>query len=249
MEATSTEVQNNFGTYLKLAQVEDVYITRNNKFVAVLRYCEDQKDVLESVAEGKAVYHSGELRISVEEFRKLSVSSENRYELIDGELFQQASPSYEHQRIIGELFNRFYEWAREKECKPVTAPFDVTILKDSVENVVQPDIVFVCDQEMVDEKGRYNGIPTVVVEVLSESTRNKDMLKKLNLYMAGGVREYWIVNPGNQEIYIYLLTDRQITNYRVFKGAETASSEVLSNLSVPLEHVFSVMVRAANEGE
>ena len=66
-----------------------------------------------------------------------------------------------------------------KKCEPLTAPFDVTLLKDNNKNVVQPDILVICDTENIDEKGRYWGIPSLILEVLSETTRHKDMLKNL----------------------------------------------------------------------
>jgi Uma2 family endonuclease len=108
------------------------------------------------------------------------------------------------------------------------------------QNIVQPDIIVVCDPQKIDDQGKYYGIPSLVVEVLSETTRNKDMVKKLNLYMVSGVGEYWIVNPWNREVYIYSFASGEIRNYRVFKGNETAVSGVLENLGVPLEQVFSV---------
>ncbi len=237
MEVSSTEIQNNFGTYLKFAQVEDVYITRNGKRIAVLQY---QKDTSEGCAETKADYRGGKLRMSAEEFRKFAEASENRYELIDGEVFQLASSSYKHQRVIGEIFSQIHQWSKNKECKPITAPFDVILFKDDMESIVQPDIVVICDSEKVNDQGRYQGIPTVIFEVLSDSTRNKDMLKKLNLYMAGGIGEYWIVNLWNHEVYIYTFTSGEISDYRVFKGMECADSEVLKDLSIPLERIFTV---------
>ncbi|MGQ9780620.1 MAG: type II toxin-antitoxin system prevent-host-death family antitoxin [Bacillota bacterium] len=240
MEVTSTEVQNNFGTYLKLAQVEEVFITRNGKRIAVLRHWEEPRAEASWIAEGTAAYQPERPRLTVEEFRKLAEASEARYEYIDGEVYLLASSTWEHQRILGELFSIIHAWSRGKKCQPVTAPFDVTLMKDEKENIVQPDIVVVCDPEKIDEHGRYTGVPSLVVEVLSETTRNKDMLKKLDLYMAGGVGEYWIVNPINREIYIYSFAAGEIRNYRVFKGAETATSEVLEGLAVPLEQAFSV---------
>ena len=239
MEVSSTEIQNNFGTYLKLAQVEDVYITRSGKRIAVLTNWEEPVKEFPSAAESKTAYRVGNPRMSVDEFQKLSDTSENRYELIDGEVYQLASPSYEHQRIIVEILHWIHQWSRGKKCKPVTAPFDVTLLKEDNKNVVQPDIVVVCDPEKIDTQGRYNGIPSLVVEVLSEATRNKDMLKKLNLYMACGIGEYWIANPWNREVYIYSFVSGEIGNYRVFKGAERACSEILENLSIPLDQVFA----------
>ena len=238
MEVTSTEVQNNFGAYLKLAQIEEVYITRNGRRVAVIKYWEESSIKDDSIKEGKADYQNTDLKLSVEEFLKLSASSERRYEFIDGEVYQLASPSYGHQTIVTAILTRFYHWSKGKKCKPVPAPFDVTLLKENIQNIVQPDITVVCDQENLNEQGRYNGTPILVVEVLSESTRHKDMVKKLNLYMVSGVKEYWIVSILNREVYIYSFEAEEVQNYRVFKGKEIADSEVLENLSIHLEQVF-----------
>ncbi len=239
MEVTSTEVQNNFGTYLKLAQVEEVFITRNGKRIAVLRYWEEPRAEKLKAAEGAAAYGSDRPRMTVEEFHKLAEASDARYEYIDGEVYLLASPTWEHQRIVCELLSMFHEWSRGKKCKPVTAPFDITLFNEDEENIVQPDIVVVCDPENVNDRGRYTGVPSLVVEVLSESTRSKDMFKKMHVYMAGGVSEYWLVNPANREVYIYRFAGGEIAGYRVFKGAETAASEVLEKLEIPLEQVFA----------
>jgi Uma2 family endonuclease len=238
MEVTSTEVQNNFGAYLKLAKIEEVYITRNGRRIAVLKHCEESSVEYSALMESKADYRNEPLKLSVEEFLKLTDASENRYELIDGKVFLLASPSYVHQRIVGELFNRILQWSQGRKCKPVAAPFDVTLTTDDTKNIVQPDIVLVCDQEKIDGQGRYNGIPTLVIEVLSESTRRKDLVIKLDLYMRSGVKEYWIANPLNREIYIYSFTSGEISNYRVYKESETADSEILGDFSIRLEQVF-----------
>ncbi|MGE5527681.1 MAG: Uma2 family endonuclease [Patescibacteria group bacterium] len=239
MEVTSTEVQNNFGTYLKLTQVEDVYITRNGKRIAVLRRWEEPRTETLKAAEGAAAYGTDRPRMTVEEFRKLSEASDARYEYIDGEVYLLASPSWAHQRIVLEIAHCIQDWARGRKCQPVTAPFDVTLFKEDKENIVQPDIVVVCDSENIDDRGRYTGVPSLVVEVLSESTRSKDMFQKMHVYMAGGVGEYWLVNPGNREVYIYRFADGEIADYRVFKGTETAGSEILAQLKIPLKQVFA----------
>jgi Uma2 family endonuclease/8-oxo-dGTP pyrophosphatase MutT (NUDIX family) len=240
MEVTSTEIQNNFGTYLKLARVEDVFVTRNGKRIAILKYWDEPSGEFLKTAESTAVYREERPRMSEEEFLKLTDTSDNRFELIDGEVYQLASPSYEHQRILGEIFNQLYQWSGKKKCKPIMAPFDVRLMINEAQNIVQPDIIIICDPENVDAQGKYNGVPTLAVEILSESTRSKDMIKKLNLFMCGGIKEYWIVNPWNREVYIYFFEAGEIQNYRAYKGAETASSEVLDGLSIQLEQVFVV---------
>ncbi|KKM11095.1 prevent-host-death protein [Clostridiales bacterium PH28_bin88] len=229
MEIPSTEVQNNFGRYMKLARFEEIIVTKNGKKAVVIKPYEEPGKDTSVVAE----------KISYEDFLKLSEGSENRYEYIDGEVYLLASPSYTHQRIIMEISNSMYQWFKGKKCRPLTAPFDVTLSKEDHQNVVQPDIIVICDTDKIDEKGRYGGIPTLVVEVISETTQHKDMLKKLELYSRSGVREYWIVNPFNKEIYLYFLKNQAIQDYKVYKGNETLQSVIFKGLDISLDQVFT----------
>lgn len=245
MEVSSTEVQNNFGQYMKFAYFEDIIVTRNGKRTVVIkRYEEDnEKDDRETTIAEKAQSNNFEdsklSKISYEEFLKLTEESENRYEYIDGEVYLLASPSYDHQSIIMEISNIMYNWFKGKECKPLTAPFDVTLLKNDNKNVVQPDIIVICDTENVNEKRRYMGIPSLVLEVLSETTKHKDMLKKLDLYIHSGISEYWIVNPFNKEVYIYYIENKSISEYEVYKGNERAKSIMFKGLDVSLGQIFT----------
>lgn len=132
-----------------------------------------------------------------------------------------------------------YNYFKGKKCRPLTAPFDVTLTADGEKNVVQPDIIVICDTESINEKGRYTGIPTLLVEVLSESTQKKDMLKKLGLYLCADIKEYWIINPLRKEVYFYCFAEQDITDFRVYKGAETVQSITFDGLEIPLEQIFS----------
>jgi len=75
--------------------------------------------------------------------------------------------------------------------------------------------VVICDEEKVNEDGKYEGIPTLIVEVLSPSSKGKDMVTKLSLYMKSDVPEYWIVNPENRSILQYFFSDNR--DYRRLK--------------------------------
>ena len=239
MEVSSTEVQNKFGCYLKLAQFEEIIITKNGKKAAVIKgYTETEKD-LSIMADHAEVYDWRSEKMSYEDFLKLSEESENRYEYIDGEVYLLASPTYSHQNIVMELANVMYNWFKGKECRPLTAPFDVTLTKDGNKNVVQPDIVVICDTENINERDRYTGVPTMVVEVLSETTQQKDMVRKLNVYFFGGIKEYWIVSPLRKEVYVYCFTEQDIKEYRVYKEVEKAESMVFPGLEIPLEQIFT----------
>lgn len=240
MVISTTEIQNNFGKYLKLAEYEDVIITRNGKKAArlsIYKEDEDQRVFRESSPE----YVASHVKVSYEEFLRITEESEHRYELIDGEIYFLASPLYPHQKAVKEIFGEFINWFRDKKCEPLAAPFDVTLFK-SEKNicVVQPDILVICDREKIDKKGKYTGVPSLVVEVLSESTSSKDNVTKLNLYMETGIREYWIVNTEEKEIYIYVFGDRNnIKHIYSFSGNKRVESSRFSGLGVELERVFS----------
>ena len=239
MEISSTEAQNNFGRYMKLAQFEEVVVTRNGKKAVIIKPYEESKGDTSIVTENAESYDWKSEKISYEDFLKLAKESENRYEYIDGEVYFLASPSFEHQNIIMEISNVMYNWFKGKKCRPLTAPFDITLTKDDNKNIVQPDIVVICDTENINERGIYTGIPTLTLEVLSESTRRKDMLKKLDLYLNSGIKEYWIVSPLSKEVYIYCFEEYDIKEYRVYKGVDIARSTTFDGLEIPLKQIFN----------
>lgn len=240
MEITSTEAQNNFGQYLKLAAFEEIIVTKNGKRAVVIKqYGKESSN--SSICEKGEAYNFDSSKITYEEFIMLSDRSDNRYEYIDGEVYLLASPTYDHQNIIVEILNILYQWFKGKKCRPLTAPFDVTLIKNKNEdniNVVQPDILVVCDTDKVNDRSRYKGVPSLVVEVLSETTKRKDLVKKLDLYINSGVNEYLIVNPFNKEVYLYSFKDYEIVDYKVFKGTEIVHSIFFDGLTLPLVQIF-----------
>ncbi|MFW6022391.1 MAG: type II toxin-antitoxin system prevent-host-death family antitoxin [Halanaerobiaceae bacterium] len=236
MIITSTEAQNNFGRFLNLVNEEDIIITKNGKKVArLVKYFE-----YDNVQEESSNYNYEGMEVSYQHFLKIVRESENRYEYIDGRIYLQASPKVKHQKIIMNLSTTFFEWFRGKDCLPLNAPLDVTLYKEDKPNVIQPDILVICDQENINEDDTYVGIPSLVVEVLSKTTQSKDIIKKLDLYMSGGVGEYWIVNPFSEEVNIYLFEDKEVEKLITFKKGEIARSLVFQGLVVDLTEVFSL---------
>ena len=242
MIVTTTEVQNNFGKYLKLTENEEIIITRNGKKVAKLVKYEKSNEYL---IKEKAVdynYNSQKMKVNYDEFKRITEDSENRYEYIDGYLYLMASPTVKHQRAVRNIFGKFISFFNDNICEPFTSPFDVTLYKDEeIEeniNVVQPDILVICDQENIDEDDRYQGTPELVVEVLSKTTKNHDFITKLELYRLTGINEYWIVNPFTEEIYIFLLKDDEIKEIKSYKKHELLRSFTYEGLKIELNEIF-----------
>ncbi len=106
-------------------------------------------------------------------------------------------------------------------------------------NVVQPDIVVICDEDKVNEDSKYEGIPTLIVEVLSPLTKGKDMAAKLNLYLNSGVSEYLIVDVDNKNIMQYAFSqERDIESLNTFCEGDTLKSTVFEDLELSLRDVF-----------
>lgn len=240
---STTEIQNNFGKYLRLAEYEEIIITKNGKRVAKLvPYSENEGEGRWIVSESSPVYRQNSMRVTYEQYLAITAESENRYEYIDGEMYLLASPLYRHQKVVREIYGELIAWFRGKDCEPLHSPFDITLYRGEKEeniNIVQPDIFVICDREKIDNDGKYRGTPTLVIEVLSDSTRNRDLIKKLDLYRESGIAEYWVVNPSSAEIYIYVFVNRNIENILTFKKEEKAVSLVFPGLEVNLEQVFA----------
>lgn len=243
MHVNSTEIQNNFGKYLMMSLQEDIIITKNGREVAKLSAIHDKtsvEDAASAVNEGAADYIYSGRKATYEEYLKLVENSEERYEYIDGEIYFLASPKTTHQIVLKELFVIFYNWFQGKKCTPMIAPYDITLKRGENDiNIVQPDLMVICDLEKnLNEDDYYTGIPTLVVEIISEYTRRKDFVKKLDLYMTCGIQEYWIVNPYNKEVTIFLFRDKDIYKNITFRGHETAKSFVFQGLTADLKKVF-----------
>ena len=132
-----------------------------------------------------------------------TLPDEKRVELIDGVFYDMASPGSMHQILVSRIFMAFANYidSNRGTCIPLISPMDVQLDKDD-KTMLQPDVLIVCDREKFQKRIVY-GAPDLVVEILSESTRNKDLLIKLNKYYNAGVREYWIVGPKNRQVIVY----------------------------------------------
>jgi Uma2 family endonuclease len=169
--------------------------------------------------------------------------SDLRMEFINGEIVLLASPSVIHQEISGDLYMIFKEFLKDKKCKVYYAPFDIHFFKVGFKepDVMQPDLLIACDtEEKVNEKGRYMGTPALVVEILSQSTRSKDMVDKLNTYMISGVKEFWIIDPNNESILIYSFKEYEISEFTAFKKDEIARSFNFEGLEVKCSEIFGI---------
>ena len=132
-----------------------------------------------------------------------ALPDEERVELIDGVIYDIGSPTTIHQMICTAIWRELigYIEAEKGECLPLVSPVDVQLDCDD-KTMVQPDVLVVCDREKVIRRCIY-GAPDFIVEILSLSSRKKDMFTKLAKYKEVGVREYWLVDPDKKR-FLYM---------------------------------------------
>lgn len=239
IQVTATEIKNSFGKYLRLATKDDIIITSNGKKVGKLTAIEDDDEndgLFTAFREDSAAYDFDRKKISYEKFLEIRGKSEERYEYIDGEIYLLASPKVIHQQIIYELAVIFHKWFEGKKCTPALSPFDIELNRNAKKrNMVQPDLMVICDlKENMGEDGFYKGVPTLAVEVVSESSKSKDYIKKMDLYMACGVHEYWIVDSANQEVHVYLFEDKKLARNKTYTFKDQIKSFYFEGFSFTL---------------
>lgn len=176
-------------------------------------------------------------KLDVKTFFELELEEDFFYELIDGEIVRKKAPNPKHQEAVGNLFTIFNLFAKEKQLgKCYTSPIDVFF---DEYNSTQPDILFVKkERNFIITNNGIEGAPDLVVEVLSPSTYRYDRKEKMTIYKQFGVKEYWIIDPNNKAVEVYIL-ENNIFNLE-FLAIETGlvSSKVLEGLDVEVSEIF-----------
>ena len=179
--------------------------TRQKKIPAIelgeKQYRYEKKAVLSALAmenlfvkEGHPIY-SKQGGYTYEDYLQIQEEPGYRFEILEGILVKEPSPSMQHQRVsreLGcELMAFFADFDPEGEL--FFTPLDVTL---TTSNVVQPDILFISSaRREIMRKERIDGACDLVVEIMSPTNRRKDRLHKMEIYRKAGIPHYWLVDP------------------------------------------------------
>ena len=165
----------------------------------------------------------------------LKLEDDNRYEVINGRLYEMPAPTPWHQKISARIFLIISKFLKEGEL--YYSPIDVVLSEDMV---LQPDIVYISKENLgiIGEKA-IMGAPDLVVEIVSPSTTRRDTVVKKGIYEDFSVKEYWIVYPGEKAMEVWALNESG--KYELCSFAEKegkVKSKVLEGLEIDLKEVF-----------
>ena len=168
---------------------------------------------------------------------------QERLELIKGKIFKMSpAPARRHQEVSAKLFYHLMDYLKDQSCDIYTAPFDVRFPKsqgdENTFTVVQPDICIICDKNKLDDRGCV-GAPDMIIEILSPATSAKDATVKFDLYEEQGVKEYWMVSPGENLLDVFLLDENG--KYRWMKKYtenDKVKVNIFDDLYIDMAEVF-----------
>lgn len=141
-----------------------------------------------------------------------AMPEDTRVELIDGVLYEMLAPTTIHQDFGFQIAFRLQEHIKKNKgkCWVAVAPVDVQLDCDN-RTMVEPDVIVVCNRDKIIRRCVY-GAPDFIVEVLSPSTKKKDLTIKLNKYIEAGVKEYWLVDPEAKRVMVYRFEEDVVLN-------------------------------------
>ena len=182
----------------------------------------------------------------------LAYQEAQREELIGGEVVAMSPrPSFNHNQISYNIAYLFAHYLRGKKCIPIADGMDLYLDED---NHFVPDFMIVCDPDKIKRDG-VHGAPDLVVEVLSSSTAKNDRTLKKTVYAKCGVREYWLVSPGEKSVEVYRTNGTEFVLHDVYtlhadwelaQMSEAERAEVVTHfqcslyddLDISLEDIF-----------
>ncbi len=169
---------------------------------------------------------------------------EERLEIIKGKIFPMSAPARIHQRISWKFTEAIVKFLEGKKCEAYAAPFDVrlTPLKrdksNKVHTVVQPDLCVICDLDKLDDKGCV-GAPDLIIEILSPGNSRKEMKEKYEVYEENGVKEYWLVEPQDKCVFVYVLNETgKYIGLQPVTDEDILTSTTFPDLQIDLSRVF-----------
>jgi Uma2 family endonuclease len=158
-----------------------------------------------------------------------------RYELLDGALFVTPSPRPLHQRVSKRLQRQLEAYFEDGGLGEVfDAPVDVIL---TMHDVVVPDLVVVTVPPQITERA-IEGVPTLIVEILSPSTGTRDRTLKAGRYATLGVPHYWIVDPLHKTIECYRLRGAQYAPVTAAQGSVDLTHPDWRGMTIDLAAVW-----------
>lgn len=160
--------------------------------------------------------------VTPEEFEAMEKDERFNYELIDGIVMMSPSPSREHQGISIKIAHKLMNSLENTPCQPLYE-YDIRIN----DNIFKPDLMVFCDENAE--------LPEIIFEILSPSTRHRDLSIKVIKYKEAGIKEYWIIDPKVKTITVHDYINQTAETYAI---GDTIHSKARPEIIIAVADIF-----------
>jgi Uma2 family endonuclease len=164
-----------------------------------------------------------------------------RVEYLNGDIVMTPARSPHHQTVTVNLLILLGQYAKQGERgRVMPAPLDVVLASEA--QIIQPDLIYVAKERYSSLLGRaaVTGAPDMVLEILSPSTVRTDRKLKLPIYARYGVPEYWIVDPDDPSVEVFLLDGNTYRVGGIFLAGDTINVGCFADAQVTVDGIFAV---------
>ena len=176
--------------------------------------------------------------MSLDDFLAMG-ETDGKWELDDGVLYIMGSGSPDHQFIIQRLCSHIDEHLDGFEDPPAEFYHEMTtVLSRELQRAPEPDIVIILNERRdIVGQSRVEGVPDIVVEILS-TDRNRDLVRKRQIYAEAGVAEYWPIDPRDDTVTQLELQNGVYVERAVLGPGDVLTTPLLPELATPLWEIF-----------
>ena len=162
-------------------------------------------------------------RMSLEEFDAMTKDDHLTYELVDGIILMPPSPSFEHQVIGNKLLFQLNLRLEKKKCQPLYE-YDIRTNGD----VLKPDAMVFCDDN--------TELPRIVFEIISPTSKYRDLVIKVSKYEQAGIAEYWIADPKSKTVTVHDFANAETEIYNL---GDTIRSKAIPEIVIAVTDIFA----------
>ena len=188
------------------------------------------------------------MRMALDDFLALD-ETDGKWELDDGVLYIMASGTPDHQFLMRQLCRHIDDYLDRFDQPPAQFYHEMTtVLSRELQQAPEPDIVIILAQSRgIVGESRIEGTPDIVIEILS-GDRNRDLIRKRQIYAEAGVAEYWPIDPRTDTVTQLELRGDVYVERVVLGSEDVLTTPLLPELAIPLSEIFHHRRRPPREG-
>jgi Uma2 family endonuclease len=177
-------------------------------------------------------------KYTIEEYLEMENAAIEKHEYYQGEIFVMSGPKVTHNIIAGNIFIGLGVKLKGKSCRPFNSDQRIHIEKNTL--FTYPDISVVCNDPVTFNNDDWNILnPTVIIEVLSPSTKNYDRGGKFNLYRdIASLKEYILIDSESISIEAFHINSGGLWELKEYKGIDETIYFQSIQTSLELKEIY-----------